>query len=143
MIAKIQMIKFFKKIILFWLMSMLLPYTALAIETIGTNLLGVLSITQTILRQVVVLLVSFAVVFFIYGITRYITAGENEDRRTKMKNLMIYGIIGLFVIVSMWGIVYVLVNTFNLNLSQNVEIPYFETSGTSGSSSSSSVYEGG
>ena len=112
---------------------MLLPYVASAegvecaegIKYEGVNLLGVLCVTQLILRRVVVLLVSFAVIFFIYVITKYITAGEDEDKRNKMKNLMVYGIIGLFVIVSMWGIVYLLVNSFNLDLGKKVEVPYF------------------
>jgi len=82
-------------------------------------LLGVLCVIRLILEKVVVLLVSFAVIFFIYGITKYITAGEDEE------NLMIYGIIGLFVMVSMWGIVYLLVNSFNLDLKREVEVPYF------------------
>src|SRR3989338_1748159 len=94
-------------------------------ECSGANLLGVLCVIRLILEKVVALLVSFAVIFFIYGITKYITAGEDEDKRNKMKNLMIYCIIGLFVMVSMWGIVYLLVNSFNLDLKQEVEVPYF------------------
>ena len=49
-----------------------------------------------------------------------------------MKNLMIYGIIGLFVMISFWGIVNILVNTFELNTSPYVSVPYFDTGGTSG-----------
>ena len=83
-------------------------------ECSGANLLGVLCVIRLILEKVVVLLVSFAVIFFIYGITKYITAGEDEDKRNKMKNLMIYGIIGLFVMVSMWGLVIFLGTTFGI-----------------------------
>lgn len=125
------MIKFFKKTIPAWLIF--LPYTALGSYTGGSNLRGLMVVIRNILSDAVVLLVGFAVVFFIYGITRYITAGEDEDRRTKMKNLMIYGIIGLFVMVSFWGIVNILINTFELDTSQNVKVPYFEEGGTSGS----------
>ena len=61
------------------------------------------SIVMNILSQVVILLIALAVVFFLYGILKYITAGEDEERRNKMRNLMIYGIIGLFVMISFWG----------------------------------------
>ena len=58
---------------------------------------------------------------------------ELMERRKKMKNLMIYGIIGLFVMVSMWGIVLVLTNTFDLDTSQSVDIPFFcDQEGTCG-----------
>ena len=54
-----------------------------------------------------------------------------------MRNLMIYGIIGLFVMISFWGIVNILVNTFELNTSPYVSVPYFDSIGTSGSGSGS------
>ena len=46
---------------------------------------------------------------------------------------MIYGIIGLFVMVSFWGIVNILKNTFELDTSPYVNVPYFDGTGTSGS----------
>ena len=140
------MIKFFKKLIPAWLI--LLPYTAWGLENKfgvgwrvrwvggssgGGGLWNLFSIVMKILNQVVILLIGFAVVFFLYGILKYITAGEDEERRNKMKNLMIYGIIGLFVMISFWGIVNILVNTFELNTSPYVSVPYFDSIGTSGS----------
>ena len=143
------MIKFFKKIIPAWLI--LLPYTAWGINinyrtstrtyrygdgggsSGGGSLWNLFSIVMNILSQVVILLIALAVVFFLYGILKYITAGEDEERRNKMRNLMIYGIIGLFVMISFWGIVNILVNTFELNTSPYVSVPYFDSIGTSGS----------
>ena len=84
-------------------------------------------IVMDILSQVIILLVAFAVVFFLYGILKYITAGDDEEKRTKMKNVMIYGIIGLFVMISFWGIVNILINTFELDTSPYVDVPYFDS----------------
>ena len=63
---------------------------------------------------------------------------------------MIYGIIGLFVMVSFWGIVNILKNTFELDTSPYVNVPYFDGTGTSGSGSADEswkdlegFYEGG
>ena len=58
-----------------------------------------------------------------------------KKKRTKMKNTMIYGIIGLFVMISFWGIVNILINTFELDTSPYVSVPYFDSIGTSGSGS--------
>ena len=88
------------------------------------------------LSQAVILLIALAVVFFLYGILKYITAGDDEEKRTKMKNTMIYGIIGLFVMISFWGIVNILINTFELDTYPYVDVPYFyDSDGTSGSGS--------
>ena len=100
----------------------------------GGGLWNLFYIVMDILSQVIILLVAFAVVFFLYGILKYITAGEDEERRNKMRNLMIYGIIGLFVMISFWGIVNILINTFELDTYPYVDVPYFD-SGTSGSGS--------
>ena len=43
---------------------------------------------------------------------------------------MIYGVIGLFVMISFWGIVNILVKTFELDTTPNVEVPYFKGSGS-------------
>lgn len=151
------MIKFFKKTIPAWLI--LLPYTAwgampswLHYNTInstrtyysgsggygGGGLWNLFSIVMNFLSQAVILLVAFAVVFFLYGILKYIARGDDEESQKKGKNIMIYGIIGLFVMVSFWGIVNILINTFQLDTSPYVSVPYFDTSGTSGSGSNSS-----
>ena len=51
------------------------------------------------------LLISAAVLFFIYGIARYIYYGNNEEKRKEGRKFMIWGIIALFVIVSIWPLV--------------------------------------
>src|SRR3989338_7855311 len=94
-------------------------------------------IVMDFLSQAVILLVALAVVFFLYGILKYITAGDDEEKRGKMKNIMIYGIIGLFVMISFWGIVNILINTFELDTYPYVDVPYFYDNGYSGGGSES------
>ena len=50
---------------------------------------------------------------------------------------MIYVIFGLFVMVSFWGIVNILINTFELDTTPYVEVPYFYDSGSGDRSGSS------
>ena len=47
-----------------------------------------------------------------WGVLRYVTAGESEDKMKEGKNMMIYGIIALFVMISVFGLVRILLNTF-------------------------------
>lgn len=53
-----------------------------------------------------------ATVLFLWGVITYLVNADNEDKRTEGRTFMIYGIIGLFVMVAVWGLVDVLYNTF-------------------------------
>ncbi len=70
-----------------------------------------------LLNSVVALIVALAVVIFIWGILKYISAGESEEKIREGRNYIIYGIIGIFVMVSVWGLVALLSNTFQLDTS--------------------------
>lgn len=58
------------------------------------------------------LLFSTAIVAFLYGVQKYILAGASEDKVKEGRDMMIYGIIGLAVMFSMWGLVRLVLNTF-------------------------------
>ena len=58
------------------------------------------------------MLVSLAVVSFVYGIIQYFLYPDNEEKRKAGKQFMFWGIVTLFVMVSIWGLVGILSNTF-------------------------------
>lgn len=68
----------------------------------------------TLIKTVVPLLFSIATVAFIWGIIQYFLNPDNEEKRKTGKSYMLWGIIGLFVMLSMWGLVGVLSNTFGV-----------------------------
>ncbi len=65
-----------------------------------------------ILRPIVPVLIGLAVVVFIYGVLTLMFS--DGDKKEEGKQYMIWGIVGLFVMVSVWGLVAVLQGTFNL-----------------------------
>ena len=68
----------------------------------------------------------FAIAFlvFIWGLFRYLIAkGADDESRKSGKNLMLWGLIAFFVMVSVWGIVNIAVGTFNLDNSVDGVIP--------------------
>src|SRR3989338_3510669 len=105
--------KIIKKLIPFGLMAM--PFVAGAIS----NADDLFSKVETLLGKVVTLLISVAVIILIAAIISYIRAGEDEEKRGKARNMMIYGIIGLFVMVSLWGLVSILTGTFDFGSSND------------------------
>ena len=98
---------------IFLLLSFLTPTIASA--AIFNNACELFSFfTGFIKTYVIGLLVALATVYFLWGAGKFIKNAEDTKAREEGKNFMIYGIIGLFVIVAFWGIVTALINTFDV-----------------------------
>ena len=63
-----------------------------------------LSLIENIVKRAIPLLVAIALIWFIWGLIKFLISGS-EDARAQGKSMMLWGIIALFVIVSIWGIV--------------------------------------
>lgn len=68
----------------------------------------------TLIKSIVPFLFSLATVAFIWGIIQYFLNPDNEEKRKNGKSFMIWGLITLFVMISLWGIVGTLSNTFQI-----------------------------
>ena len=64
---------------------------------------------------IVPIIFGLAFMFFLYGVMMYVKNAANEAKRKEGTNFMIYGIISLFVMVSLWGLVSILTSTFGFN----------------------------
>jgi predicted PurR-regulated permease PerM len=69
------------------------------------------SINRVIINPLIVLLFALAVVFFIYGLVKYLLNPDNEEIRKSSKSHMLWGIIGMFIMVSVFGIMSLILNT--------------------------------
>lgn len=77
-------------------------------------------------RVLVPLVFAVAFVVFIWGVFQYLIAGgANEEQRDKGKQLIVWGVVGFFVMVSVWGIVNVLVGTFQFGNTNAPTLPTF------------------
>lgn len=93
-------------------MMMALPFVAGAISDID----GVIDTANDILGAIIPIVIAVAVVIFLIGVLNYVRAGADEDDKKKQaRGLMIFGIIALFVMVSVWGLVNVLSGTLDLD----------------------------
>jgi hypothetical protein len=68
----------------------------------------------TLIKTIIPLLFTLAVAGFIWGIIQFYLNPNNEEQRKSGKAFMLWGIIALFVMISMWGLVAVLGNTFGV-----------------------------
>ena len=77
---------------------------------------------QAFLNYASPILISVAVVWFLYGVIAYVITGDAE-KKENAKSTMIYGIIGIFVMVSVFGIVKLLQDTFGVGQQQTIPAP--------------------
>lgn len=64
-------------------------------------------------NSIVPFLFAIALVIFVYGVVKFIKESDSKQKE-EGKNFMIWGIIALFVMVSVWGLVNVLNVTFGV-----------------------------
>ncbi len=73
---------------------------------------------------VIPLLITLSVVMFIVGVLKYLTKADEVKEREEGRKFMIYGIVALFVMVSIWGLVGIIQGTFGVGT--NVLIPQLQ-----------------
>ncbi len=86
------------------------------LQTILTDL-------STMVTTVTYLLMAVALLVFMWGIVKFITAGGNMEKRKTAHGYIIYGLIGLFVMIAFWGIIKILLITFNIQEGGTVTPP--------------------
>ncbi len=85
-------------------------------------------------NQAIFLIIALAVVTFIWNVYKYFIISDPENRTEASKYVM-FSVIGLFVILSFWGLVNILSNTLNLDTSPGtINIQSLTGSGGSGNS---------
>jgi alcohol dehydrogenase class IV len=68
-------------------------------------------IVVNIVNPIVMLMFAVAVVVFVYGIVEMVSHGGDPDARTKGRNHMLGGVVGMFIMLSAWGIIHLVANT--------------------------------
>ncbi len=84
----------------------------------------------SILNTVIPVLITLGVVYFIWGIVQFVIA-DGEEAKKKGKDQMLYGIIGLIIIVAMWGFVGIVIKTFGLDQGSNIATKFVNETKTS------------
>jgi uncharacterized membrane protein YidH (DUF202 family) len=73
------------------------------------------SINRVIINPLIGLLFALAMVYFIYGLARYLLSPDNEEIRKTSKSHMLWGIVGMFIMVSVFGIMNLIMNTLGVS----------------------------
>ena len=93
--------------------SMFLPVLASA-----ATLLDTLALANTFLNAAIGLFITLAIVIFFWGLIKYLI--EVGEKKAEGLQIMFYGVIAIFVMVSIWGIIRLLQSTFKVTSTDPV-----------------------
>lgn len=77
-----------------------------------TNLLN--KISDQIINPVILLLFVLALLYFIWGVTQYIIKADSDEQREQGRQHIIWGIVGMFIMFAVKGIIEIIKNTIGV-----------------------------
>lgn len=89
--------------------------TKIAYAAQSTTLNGFIgNVDKYIINPLIYLLFALAVVFFLYGVFEFLLNQTNEEKKTAGKSHMLWGIVGLTIMLGVWTILNIVLNTFQI-----------------------------
>ncbi len=76
------------------------------------------SIEKVVINPLIALVFTLALVYFIYGVMQFVLNPTNEEIRKSGKSHMLWGLIGLFIMIAVFGIMRLVLNTLGVNSVQ-------------------------
>ncbi len=73
------------------------------------------SVNKLILNPLIILFFALAVILFLYGVFQFVWNQDNEEKKTTGKNHMIWGIVGMVIMMGVFSILDLIINTFNID----------------------------
>jgi hypothetical protein len=109
--------------------SLVLAQTGTTIPSAGSpQLTGIQTLIESIRRIVGIALpvvVGLALLGFFWGLMKFIFSAGNEEAKDEGKRIMIYGIIALFVMVAVWGLVGFIAGALGVGTGGTANVPGF------------------
>ena len=89
---------------------------------LAQSLYTLLETADKIVRTLISIMFPLATAIFLWGVIEYMRAAGDEKKIKDARQKITYGIIGLFLMVAVWGIVKAVVATFGLDISTDVRL---------------------
>ncbi|OGJ05811.1 hypothetical protein A2456_01705 [Candidatus Nomurabacteria bacterium RIFOXYC2_FULL_36_19] len=94
------------------------------------------NVDREIINPLILFLFALALVYFLYGLFEFIANGANDEKKTTGKSHMLWGVVGLTIMMGVWFILGVIMSTFNIEgikpETGDVELPEYVAPSTNG-----------
>jgi hypothetical protein len=87
------------------------------------GLFGIVKSLGNLIAVATPVVAGLAVLYFFWGLAEYVLNSGDEKKKEQGRNIMIWGTVALFIMVSVWGLVRALQDTFGLDPEQEIFIP--------------------
>ena len=78
-----------------------------------TTIFSIMGVVSNVLNILIPILITAALVYFIWGVISYVIAKDADDKE-KARSVVTRGILGLFIVVSVWGLIGIIQSTFGI-----------------------------
>ena len=78
---------------------------------------------QSIVDALIPVVTALALLFFFWGLAKFILAAGDEAAKDEGKRIMIWGVVALFVMAAVWGIIQALAGIFDVNTGGTISVP--------------------
>lgn len=73
-------------------------------------------VNAMIINPLITFLFALAILYFLYGMVQFVLNQENEEAKSTGKQHMIWGVIGITIMMGVWTILRIVLRTFNIDL---------------------------
>src|SRR3989344_8269480 len=73
---------------------------------------------RLIVNPLIIFLFALAVVYFLYGMLQFFSNQESEEKKTSGKAHMLWGIIGITIMMGVWALLGIVLNTLGIPRSE-------------------------
>lgn len=90
------------------------------------NLSGVQTLVSSfgrIVASIIPIMFALAIVYFFWGLIKYIQSAGDPKQAGEGKSIMIYGVIAIAVMVSIYGLVAWIQTALNISPTTNINLP--------------------
>ncbi|MEX2514998.1 MAG: hypothetical protein WD335_02640 [Candidatus Paceibacterota bacterium] len=83
---------------------------------------------QTLINGLIPLVAAIALLAFFWGLAKYVFQADDEEAKAKGKNIMIGGIVALFLVAAIGGIIQFIVDAFGIDSQATINPTNIDTS---------------
>ncbi len=73
------------------------------------------NIEVNIINPIIGVFFALALIIFLWGVTRFLMNADNDTEREQGKNHMIWGLVGMFIMVSVIGIIKIIMSIIGVD----------------------------
>lgn len=100
------------------------PVFAFAQSTLQTGTLdSIVNFVGRTIKSVIPIVFGLAIIYFFWGLAKFVRSAGDPKAQAEGRGIMIYGVIAIAVMLSVYGLVYWLQGVFGLQNSPNLPIP--------------------